>query len=342
MNRYLEEDLNYLSGYIKKNFSTDSIFLITGGTGYIGSLIVKSLQKAKISKIFVVIRDIEKAKKIYDNLNGIEFVIQDLTENIHIQENVDYIIHTASPTSSKFFIEKPVETIDSIVLGTKNILNFVFRNKIKSMVYLSSMEVFGSVDSNAPCGERDIGYIDIQNVRSSYSESKRLSELMCNSYVKEFGVNVSIARLSQIFGAGIFEWDNRVFKQFATSVLNGEDIVLHTKGDSYGNYTYSADAVEAILLLLLKGEAGHTYNVVNERNTMTIKEMAELVVATVPDKKLKVVVDIPKENLGYAPKTKLRLSADKIKRLGWFPRYGLIEMFERMMDGLKTDMQHIV
>ena len=333
---FLEEDLINLSAYIQENNLADESFFVTGGTGYIGSLIVRALQKANAKKIYVSVRDIEKAKLIYDSFDGLSFVSQDLTEKIQVDGSVDYIIHTASPTTSKFFIEKPVETINSIVSGTRNVLDLAREKQAKSTVFLSSMEVFGSVDSNDPRSEDQLGYIDIGSVRSSYSESKRLAELMCLSYAKEYGLNVVIARLSQVFGAGVFAWDNRVFKQFAVSALKGENIVLHTKGDSYGNYAYSADAVKAIFTIMAKGESGQAYTVVNEENTMTIKEMAELVAENFSDGRSKVVIEIPKDDPGYAPKTVLRLSATKIRSLGWNAEYNLKAMYQRMMESLEN------
>ena len=331
MNGYLEEDLTYLSKFIKDNSLNTGVFLITGGTGYIGSLIVRALQKANAPEIIVVVRDVEKAKKIYGDLKGIRFLTQDLTQKIEYDGNVDYVIHTASPTTSKYFIEKPIETINSIVLGTKNVLDFAFEKKVKSTVYLSSMEAFGQVDDDMPRKEDDLGFIDLKNVRSCYPEGKRLAELMCTSYANEYGLNVCTARLSQVFGAGVFEWDNRVFKQFALSAVRGEDIVLHTEGKSLGNYTYSSDAITAIFTILLKGEKGQTYNVANEVNTLSVKQMAELVAQNFSNGKSKVVVKIPKENMGYAPETKLRLSAEKIRALGWIPKYDLKQMYERMI-----------
>lgn len=88
--------------------------------------------------------------------------------------------------------------------------------------------------------------MDLTNVRSSYLEGKRMSELLCNSYADQYGLRVVTARLTQVFGAGVLPSENRVFAQFARSVMQGEDIVLHTTGQSEGNYVYAMDAVKAI------------------------------------------------------------------------------------------------
>lgn len=328
------EDILTLSAFLKENGMTNASYLVTGGTGYIGRLIVKALQAANVKNIYALVRSKEKAEIALENLDGLNLITRDITEPFNFDGDVDYIIHTASPTISKYFIEKPVETIDSIVIGTKNVLDFAIKKNSKSVVYLSSMEVYGQLEGGGRRKEDELGYIDLSNVRSSYSEGKRLAELMCVSYAEEYNLNVCIARLSQVFGAGIFDYDNRVYKQFAESAMKGKDITLHTDGLSYGNYTYGVDAVKAIFTLLLHGNKGETYNVVNEVNTMRVKDMAQLVASNFSNEKSKVVIDIPKKNAGYAPHTELKLSSAKLNALGWTAKYNIYEMYVRMIEYL--------
>ena len=170
-------------------------------------------------------------------------------------------------------------------------------------------------------------------MRSSYSEGKRIAECLCASYCDEYGVPVKIARLAQTFGAGILQQDNRVYAQFARSVLNKRDIVLHTEGKSYGNYCYTTDAIRALILLLNKGENGQAYNVCNEETTTTIADMAKMVNQEFGDGSIKVIFDIPKDQktYGYAPDVKMCLSSEKLRMLGWIPQYSLSQMYERMI-----------
>ena len=123
---------------------------------------------------------------------------------------------------------------------------------LEGMVYLSSLEVYGKTEKEQ-IKEEDLGYIDILTPRSSYSEGKRMSETMCISYAQEYNVPVKIARLAQTFGAGVSKDDNRVFAQFAKSVINNENIILHTKGETKRNYCYTTDAVRGIFTILTKG-----------------------------------------------------------------------------------------
>ncbi len=124
-----------------------------------------------------------------------------------------------------------------------------------------------------------------------------------------------------------------MFAQFASSVLAGEDIVLHTKGASRGNYCYTADAVRALLLILLKGADGQPYNVANPAACRTIREMADLVARDIGGGRAGVRVAAPPnaEQRGYAPDTGYRLNSDKLRALGWEPGFGLREMYERLV-----------
>ena len=176
----------------------------------------------------------------------------------------------------------------------------------------------------------------MQNVRSCYSEGKRLVECLAASYAHEYGLPVKVVRLAQTFGAGIPSTENRVFAQFARAALKDEDIVLHTKGLSLGNYCYTTDVIRAILLLLKTGANGDVYTVVNEETTQSIYDMACMVAENFSNGKSKVVFDIPESNeFGYAPYTRLKLSSAKMNSLGWNAKYNLKEMFERMMPDLK-------
>ncbi len=316
--------------------------LVTGATGLVGSLLVKALayrnqNKSAGMRILAMIRNREKADDIFGSdaeESGIQYVIGDIRDSISIDGNVDFIIHGASITQSKEMVSHPVETIFIAVDGTKNVLELAKEKQVKSMVYISSMEMYGITDpQKALITENDLGYINHLSVRSSYSEGKRCCEMICAAYCKEYGIPVKIARLAQTFGAGVSHSENRVFAQFAKHALNGEDIVLHTKGESYGNYCYTADVVRGLLCLLTKGEDAEAYTLVNEETTRQIKDMALMVADKFGDNKVQVVFDIPEDNLkfGYAPDVTMHLSGEKVRTLGWNPEVTLEDMYRRMI-----------
>lgn len=315
-------------------------YLITGATGYIGSMLVKHLllQLKEENQISVVVRDTDKAKKMLPE--KVKIFSVDLNDTQAVQQlegNYDYIIHCASITKSSEMLAHPVEVIESIVNTTQNVLELARRCDVKSMVYLSSMEVYGNIDCSdgRRVEETQLGDLDIFKARSCYPMAKRMAENICFCYCKEYGVPVKIARLAQTFGAGLLPTENRVFAQFARAAYNNENIVLHTAGNSMGNYCDIQDTVNGILCILQKGVSGEAYNIVNEANTMTIRQMAELVVEKIAHGKIQVTFDIPEENqYGYAAETGLRLSGEKLRKLGWKPVKRLEEMYMDVMKAL--------
>ena len=223
-------------------------------------------------------------------------------------------------------MEKPVETIYTAINGSRNILEFAKNKRLEGMVYLSSLEIYG-VNEKENIKERDYGYIDILNPRSSYSESKKMVETMCISYGTEYGVPVKIARLAQTFGAGVSISDNRVFAQFAKAIINKENIILHTKGETKRNYCYTTDAVRGIFTILTKGENNNAYNVANKNSYCSISEMAHLL----EDEYTKVEYKIDEVNRGYNPTVKIALNTEKLNALGWEAKVNLKEMFDRLI-----------
>ena len=344
MNSIVIEDLEIIKRSSKEiDEYRGSTFFITGGTGLIGSYIIKSLLYAdKNIKIVALVRNLDKAKSIFGSMySKINWIEGDINESIQYPNLIDYIIHCASVTTSKVMVDSPVETIKTALLGTNNVLDFAKNKNVKSMVYISSMEVYGSLTNlNRDVSEEMLGYIDIQKVRSNYPECKRMCENMCVAYMSEYNVPVKIARLAQTFGPGILPWENRVFAQFARSVVNHENIVLHTKGQSEGNYCYIRDAIMGLFVILSRGKNGEAYNVSNPKSHTTVADMAKMLVEKVANNAIDVVFDIPEGiTYGYAADTKLKLNSDKLQSLGWSPVVDLEESYKRLVSSIKEEME---
>ena len=311
----------------------DKSVFITGATGLVGSMLVRCLCAAPVGiTVIAHVRNEQKARAMFGDL-PIVYCVGDVTSPIHYEGTVDHILHTASVTASRTFVTQPVDTLMTAIDGTRNLLEFAREKAAASMVYVSSMEAFGITDPALErVTEKDLGYIDILSVRSSYSEGKRICECLCAAYAAQYGVHVRIARLAQTFGAGVSRADGRVFAQFTKSCLEGRDIVLHTEGKSMGNYCYTADCIRGLLTIALKGEDGNAYTVVNPSTSMQIRQVAKLVSDTLTEGKTQVIFDIPESALiyGYAPDVTMRLSGDKLMALGWMPEVDLPEMFRRL------------
>ncbi len=341
-NKILQEDIEQIVSVLSMDELKDCTVFITGATGLIGSQIVKTLACANRLKnlnitVLALVRSEEKARKVFGELlnrGDVKIVLGDINQKPEVAEKVDYVIHGASPTSSRYFVTNPVETIMTAIDGTKNILEFAKEKAIKGMVYLSSLEVYGVPQTEeGVVKEADYGYIDPLSVRSSYSEGKRMVECLCASYAKEYEVPVKVARLSQTFGAGVEYEDGRVFAEFARCAVEKRNIVLHTAGNTLRTYCYTKDAVSALLTILLKGEAGTAYNVTNKNTAVTIREMAQCVCDAFPESNIKVEFDMPKDlaSFGYNPEMVIKLDPQRLENLGWHATVDLKDMFVRMI-----------
>ena len=345
MNPILEEDLKSILNceYINWERYKDCTFLVTGASGLVGSLVVKTLayineQRRLNIRILCLVRNLDQAEQVFGCYRGSNMIIEidgDVRNRIDIYENIDFIIHAACITDSALMVRQPIATFLTSVEGTKNILELALKqSKLKGLLYLSSMEMYGvTAKEDNPVTEDKLGYLDLTNVRSSYQEGKRAAEFLCTAYHAEHNLPIKIARLAQTFGAGVPKTSQKVYAQFARSALENKDIILHTSGESMGNYCYTADVIKALFCILEKGEAGQAYNVVNENNTMTIREMAELVAGELTDHRIKIVYDIPDSPFayGYAPDVQMRLSSRKLRELGWYPEVRLSDMYRRMI-----------
>lgn len=320
--------------------------LITGATGLIGSQLCKVLLTLTKdygfdTTVAAYVRNPEKADAVFASFKGdshLVYVLGDLSEDLTYEGPVDYIVHGASPTGSRYFVEHPVETIHAAIDGTDRLLKFAAAKNVSGMAYLSSLEVYGVPSGkNETISEKDYGYIDPLSVRSSYSEGKRLVECLCAGYASEYGVPVKTLRLSQTFGAGVQYDDGRVFAEFARAVIEHRDIVLHTDGSTVRTYCYTRDAVTAIMTVLLDGTVGEAYNVSNMSTSCSIHEMAEMVAGLYPDAGVNVRIEIPEDvsSFGYNPQMVIRLDSTSLQKLGWNPTVDIDEMFRRTISSMQ-------
>lgn len=317
--------------------------LVTGATGLLGSLLVRLLLAADAKgdlglSVVAAGRSRERLAAAFEGLPGAErlqFAIGDAKEPLSVEGPLDYLVHGASPTSSRYFVEHPVDTIETTFEGTRNALELARRASVRGMVYLSSLEVYGDPrNGGRALSEDEDGYLDPMSVRSSYSEGKRLAETLCAAYASEFAVPVKVARLSQTFGAGVRYDDGRVFAEFMRCALEGRPISLHSEGRTTRTYCYTADALAAILFILVRGRAGEAYNVANEGARASIAEMAEVASRALAEGRVSVRREVPDNyaELGYNPEMLVCLDATKLRGLGWRPTVGLEEMFRRMAE----------
>lgn len=341
MNNIIEEDLKYIaqSDCIPWNKLRNQTLLITGASGLIGKNLLRALIYAnQVYRLNLTILALVRNPAVFkceftdSALEIIEGSVEDLPD---IDLPVNYVIHGASPTASAFFVSHPVDTIHTAIWGTDKLLQLADKKKVKSFVYLSSMEVYGKVTTDALLTEKDLGYLDLSSVRNCYPISKRLCENLCACYYKQHQVPAMSVRLAQTFGPGVSFADVRVFAMLARCAINKEDIVLQTKGESKHPYLYTADAVIGILCALLKGRSGQTYNLSNPTTYCSIYEMAQLVAQRIAQPNIQVHIAENGDVSKYPSSSFLNLDITLAKQLGWQPQIGLEAMYRRMMQTMQ-------
>ena len=344
-NKIIDEDCKQI---IKENDGLtelhDKTILITGASGMIGSYFVYTLMNLNESydaniEIIPLVRNLNKLDSIITENTKVCPIIQDVTEKIKINKTIDYVIHAAGPASPKIMKMKPVETNFANTLGTANTLTFANNHYAKGYLFISSREIYGSPINNEKYFTEDsFGYVDHLIPRNGYAEGKKAAENMCISFKEEYNLNTKIVRLAHTYGPGMSVDDGRVQADFLKNIINNEDIILKSDGSSIRTYTYISDAISAMFKILLKGNES-VYNVSDERNEVSIKELAEIMVSIYPEKNLKLKFEIENNaNKGYAPFKLGILSSKKIRNeLNWNAKYSIKEGFKRTIEYLKLN-----
>lgn len=311
-------------------------FLITGATGMVGVMLIDALMALKDVKVYAVGRNEEKAKSRlgeYFGSSNFEFVTHDVCLPFEENFNIDYIIPLASNTHPLAYSQYPIKTIMINVKGAEHALNLADRCGAM-VIYPSTNEIYGNAIADEVFSEDYNGRLNLSNARSCYNESKRVSEALCQSYIAEKNVKVKIARLCRIFGPTMLESDTKASSQFIKKAVEGEDIVLKSKGEQYFSYTYVADAVIGLLTVLLHGNVGIAYNVSSEKTNVYLKDFAQLC-AKYNGKH--VVFNLPSETeqKGYSIAMQAILANDRIKAIGFNPKYSIEDAVKRTIEILK-------
>ena len=323
--------------------------LVTGGTGLIGMTMIFALlhvneKRGLGMELLAVVRDTAKAGKIFgpdSEHPSLTFLKGTMEELPPLPDPIEYWIHGACPTASAYMTQHPVEVIRTSVQGTTNLLEQAAACGAEGFVFLSSMEAYGEVKTEDALGEKDLGLIDLSRTRSSYPESKRMCEMLCTCYAHEYNVPAMNIRLAQTFGPGVDYNDRRVFAMMTRCAINGEDIVLATKGTSRHPYLYTAQAVTAILTVLLCGRPGETYNAANPSTYCSIFEMGEMVAEKIAGGKIRVRVDEAGDASKYPAPSYLNLDISKIETLGWSPSEDLAWMYKRLEKYMRSGQEQI-
>ena len=309
-------------------------FLISGANGFLATYIVYFLmflnQKHFFNiKMILIVRNKKKLDNKYINKNTIKFfkiIEQDISKKIIIKEKIDYLLHLASNASPKLYFEQPIETILPNIIGTNNLLKLSAVKKIKSFLFFSSGEIYGS--NKGVLKEEETHSFDHLNSRASYAESKKMGETLCYSYFKEKKIPVKIIRLFHTYGPCMNLKDGRVMMDFVKDILADKRILIKGHGNQKRTFCYISDAIIGIFLVLISGKNGEAYNLANPKEFLTIKKLAYTL--------SKFNNNIPvKINIRFNNKKKItqyegvKPSIKKISRLGFKPSVSIKKGFEK-------------
>ena len=245
--------------------------LVTGGAGFIGShlcelLLYKGNNVICLDSLSTGSRD--NIEHLFD-VEGFIFIHGEVEDCIsHIVMPVDQIYHLACPASPKAYQKNPIKTLHTCYYGTHAVLTLASINKSK-VLFTSTSEVYGDPLVH-PQPEEYFGNVNTIGPRSIYDEGKRVAETLCYEYSKLFPI--SIARIFNTYGPRLAEKDGRVVSNFIMSAIKPEFLLIYGDGMQTRSLCYVSDTVDALMLIMDKGEFG-PYNVGTDQE-ITILELA--------------------------------------------------------------------
>ncbi len=251
-------------GYENVKFSKDSLFLVTGGAGFIGSNLCEAI--LNLGYNVRCLDDLSTGKQenvdLFANNPRYTFIkgdVKDIQTCMDACEGVDYVLHQAAWGSVPRSIEMPLFYCANNITGTLNMLEAARQKHVKKFVYASSSSVYGD-EPNLPKNEGREG-----NLLSPYAVSKRADEEWAKQYTMHYGLDTYGLRYFNVFGRrqdpnGAYA---AVIPKFIKQLLNGETPTINGDGKQSRDFTYIENVIEANLKACLAREdaAGEAYNI---------------------------------------------------------------------------------
>lgn len=314
--------------------------LVTGAAGLVGGAFIDLLEEIRLAagcdvQIWAFGRRreaLEKRFSKYFSTDGhFHLAVGDVSSSALPEQGFDYIVHAASPSHPLAYSQTPVDVMKANLIGTINLLEMARRVGAK-LLFVSSGEIYGTSE-NVDCAfqEKDYGYIDVNNPRACYPESKRAAETLCAAYHAQYAVSTVVARLCHVYGPEITDTNSRADAQFLRKVLLHEDIVMKSPGSQVRSFCYVKDAAAGLLYILLRGNAGEAYNVANSNSIATIRQYAQTL-AELGRVRIRDEFPTQIEAHGYSQVSRAVLDASKLQQLGWMPQYDLKHGLKDMLE----------
>lgn len=250
--------------------------LITGAAGFLGShLCDKFITEGYhvIAMDNLITGDLKNIEHLF-HLEHFEFYHHDVTKFVHVPENLDYILHFASPASPIDYLKIPIQTLKVGSLGTHNLLGLA-KEKNARILIASTSEVYGDPLVH-PQSEDYYGNVNTIGPRGVYDEAKRFQESITMAYHRFHGLDTRIVRIFNTYGPRMRLNDGRVIPAFIGQALRGEDLTVFGDGAQTRSFCYVTDQIEGIYKLLLS-DYREPVNIGNPYE-ITIKDFAEEII----------------------------------------------------------------
>lgn len=308
--------------------------LVTGGAGFIGSHLVEDLLARDHS---VVCLDnlstslIENIRHLQSNGN-FRFVRGDVKDGLP-NVKCDVVYHLAARPSPVDYLENPVETLRTSLLGGLRVMEFAKREKCP-VVFTSSSEIYGNPSPDAfPTPESYWGFVNPIGVRSCYDEGKRCTEALCAAYHRRYGVKSAIVRIFNCYGDRMRLDDGRVMPTFISQALRGEPITVHGDGSQTRSFCYVSDLVEGMVKIL---DVDFDFLVLNLGNPKEVKiiEVAKLV-KRLTNSSSPIEFKPQRED---EPQRRLPDISESERLLSWSPKTSIEEGLKKTIEWFKVKL----
>ncbi len=303
--------------------------LLTGGAGFIGShlcnyLIEKGYRVIAIDNL--ITGAIKNIKHLMNNPD-FEFIQHDVTKYIDIKEDLNYVLHFASPASPIDYLNYPIQTLKVGALGTHNALGLA---KDKKAVFLlaSTSEVYGDPLVN-PQSEDYWGNVNPIGLRGVYDEAKRFAEAITMAYQRTHKMNTKIVRIFNTYGEKMRKGDGRAIPTFMEQALSNKPLTVFGKGTQTRSFCYISDLIDGIYKLILS-DINDPINIGNP-DELTVAELAQKMIELTGSKSRIEAGPLPADD----PKVRRPDVSFARKSLEWKPSVNLEEGLKKTLEYFK-------
>jgi dTDP-glucose 4,6-dehydratase len=258
--------------------------------------------------------DLDNIGHLRSNKN-FSYIHHDVSKHIAINENLDFVLHFASPASPVDYQKIPIQTLKAGSLGTHNTLGLALAKKAKHIL-ASTSEVYGDPLVN-PQPETYWGNVNPIGIRGCYDESKRFAEALTMAYHRIHKLDTKIVRIFNTYGPRMRKDDGRVVPNFITQALKKEPITVYGNGKQTRSFCYISDLIDGIHKLMMSG-INEPVNLGNPEEH-TILEFAELIKELTKSKAKIIFKPLPIDD----PHIRCPDISKARKELKWIPRVGL-------------------